>query len=76
MRPQIVSGTPIEYKNLIIQCWDADLLKRPNISTLHDKIYKIQKSAGKDIRGWREYTAVEKKEKRLKKFILSRKHHE
>jgi hypothetical protein len=31
MRPEIVSETPIEYKNLMVQCWDADPLKRLDI---------------------------------------------
>ncbi|CAI2170437.1 5132_t:CDS:2 [Funneliformis geosporum] len=44
MRPQIVQGTPTEYKNLMIQCWDADPLKRPDINTLQDKSIEIQKS--------------------------------
>ncbi|CAI2198491.1 10078_t:CDS:1, partial [Funneliformis geosporum] len=30
MRPNIVSGTPLEYKKLMVQCWDADPLKRPD----------------------------------------------
>ncbi|CAI2192013.1 6192_t:CDS:1, partial [Funneliformis geosporum] len=30
MRPNIVSGTPLEYKKLIVQCWNADPLKRPD----------------------------------------------
>src|SRR4051812_35080434 len=41
MRPKIVSGAPLEYKNLIKQCWDADPSKRPDINTLYDKIYKM-----------------------------------
>ncbi|RIA89502.1 kinase-like domain-containing protein [Glomus cerebriforme] len=27
IRPKIVSGTPLEYKSLMEQCWDADPLK-------------------------------------------------
>ncbi|POG71947.1 kinase-like domain-containing protein, partial [Rhizophagus irregularis DAOM 181602=DAOM 197198] len=38
IRPKIVSGTPLEYKNLMKECWDADPLKRPDISTLWDKM--------------------------------------
>ncbi|EXX55968.1 Mkk2p [Rhizophagus irregularis DAOM 197198w] len=38
IRPKIVSGTPLEYKNLIMQCWDADPSKRPDINTLRKKI--------------------------------------
>ncbi|RGB40423.1 kinase-like domain-containing protein, partial [Rhizophagus diaphanus] len=34
MRPKIPSDTPLEYKNLMIQCWDADPVKRPNVSKL------------------------------------------
>ncbi|GES75043.1 kinase-like domain-containing protein [Rhizophagus clarus] len=34
IRPNIVPGTPLEYKNLMIQCWDADPSKRPDIFTL------------------------------------------
>ncbi|PKY22348.1 hypothetical protein RhiirB3_436275 [Rhizophagus irregularis] len=41
LRPKIVSGTPLEYKNLMIQCWDADPSKRPNIGTLWKKIVEI-----------------------------------
>src|SRR4051794_17737029 len=41
MRPKVVSGTPIEYQNLMEQCWDADPLKRPKIKTLHKKIFEI-----------------------------------
>ncbi|POG71469.1 kinase-like domain-containing protein [Rhizophagus irregularis DAOM 181602=DAOM 197198] len=41
MRPKIVPGTPIEYKNLMIQCWDANPLKRPDTVTLMEEIYKL-----------------------------------
>ncbi|PKK60924.1 kinase-like protein [Rhizophagus irregularis] len=41
IRPRIVSGTPLEYKNLMKQCWDADPLKRPDIDTLLNKISGI-----------------------------------
>ena len=34
MRPKIVPGTPLEYKSLMEQCWDADPLKRPDINSL------------------------------------------
>ncbi|RIA82328.1 hypothetical protein C1645_788528, partial [Glomus cerebriforme] len=33
LRPKIVPETPLEYKNLMEQCWDADSLKRPDIYT-------------------------------------------
>ncbi|GET01360.1 kinase-like domain-containing protein [Rhizophagus clarus] len=41
MRPEIVPGTPIEYKILMEQCWDADPSKRPDIVTLTKKIREI-----------------------------------
>ncbi|RIA85453.1 kinase-like domain-containing protein [Glomus cerebriforme] len=55
MRPKIVSGTPLGYKRLIEQCWDADPLKRPDIGTLWNKIDKMnlsyhQSNKSKNIR--------------------------
>ncbi|RGB40020.1 hypothetical protein C1646_688689 [Rhizophagus diaphanus] len=44
MRPKIVPGTPLEYKNLMVQCWDADPLKRPDIKFLLNKIEEIHQS--------------------------------
>ncbi|EXX61230.1 Cdc15p [Rhizophagus irregularis DAOM 197198w] len=41
IRPKIVPGTPLEYKNLMKQCWDADPLKRPDIDTLLTKLSEI-----------------------------------
>src|SRR5579859_4512790 len=41
MRPKIIPETPLEYKNLMVQCWDADPLKRPDINTLDDKMEEI-----------------------------------
>ncbi|POG61149.1 kinase-like domain-containing protein [Rhizophagus irregularis DAOM 181602=DAOM 197198] len=41
IRPKIVPGTPLEYKNLMKECWDADPLKRPDADTVCDKIEKI-----------------------------------
>ncbi|RGB28004.1 kinase-like domain-containing protein [Rhizophagus diaphanus] len=41
IRPKIVSGTPLEYKNLMKQCWDADPSKRPDIDTLWKKISEV-----------------------------------
>ena len=38
IRPKIVSGTPLEYKNLMKQCWNADPSKRPDAETLEEKI--------------------------------------
>ncbi|RIA87479.1 hypothetical protein C1645_777205, partial [Glomus cerebriforme] len=33
IRPKIVPETPLEYKNLMEQCWNADPLKIPDIYT-------------------------------------------
>ncbi|CAB4422022.1 unnamed protein product [Rhizophagus irregularis] len=41
IRPKIVPGTPLEYENLMKECWDADPLKRPNADALETKIRKI-----------------------------------
>ncbi|EXX64245.1 kinase-like domain-containing protein [Rhizophagus irregularis DAOM 181602=DAOM 197198] len=38
MRPKIVRGTPLEYRKLMEQCWNADPKKRPDIYTLEDKL--------------------------------------
>src|SRR5438046_2861793 len=43
IRPRIVSGTPLEYKNLMKQCWDADPLKRLDTYTLWKKISEINR---------------------------------
>ncbi|CAB4442409.1 unnamed protein product [Rhizophagus irregularis] len=44
IRPKIVSGTPLEYKNLMKQCWDADPSKRPDIVTLQEKMVEVNLS--------------------------------
>ena len=41
IRPKIVPGTPLEYENLMKQCWDADPLKRPDVYTLTLKMHEI-----------------------------------
>ncbi|POG83030.1 kinase-like domain-containing protein [Rhizophagus irregularis DAOM 181602=DAOM 197198] len=41
IRPKIVSGTPLEYKNLMRQCWNADPSKRPDIGTFLNEIDKL-----------------------------------
>jgi hypothetical protein len=41
IRPKAVPGTPIEYQNLMEQCWDADPLKRPRLQTLQNKMDEI-----------------------------------
>ncbi|CAI2201751.1 16272_t:CDS:1, partial [Funneliformis geosporum] len=43
MKPQIV-GTPTEYKDLMVQYWDANPLKRYDIKNLNDKIKEIRNS--------------------------------
>src|SRR4051794_20490668 len=44
MRPEIVLGTPLEYKSLMEQCWDADPSKRLDIVSLRNKIREIHLS--------------------------------
>ncbi|EXX52929.1 Tpk3p [Rhizophagus irregularis DAOM 197198w] len=41
MRPEIISDIPLEYKNLMVQCWDADPLKRLDIQSLREKMNEI-----------------------------------
>src|SRR3954454_18075885 len=41
MRPKVVPGTPLEYKSLMEQCWDANPLKRPDAHTLEIKIAEL-----------------------------------
>src|SRR5437868_1297588 len=42
MRPKIMPGTPLEYKKLMEQCWNADPTKRPaDIVTLAHKVGKL-----------------------------------
>ena len=43
MRPKVIPGTPIEYQNLMEQCWDADPLKRPDIYIGIINLIEIQK---------------------------------
>src|ERR1051325_1911555 len=38
IRPRVVPGTPLEYENLMKQCWDAIPLNRPDIYSLWDKM--------------------------------------
>ncbi|GBC04129.1 hypothetical protein RclHR1_05520017 [Rhizophagus clarus] len=41
IRPKIIPGTPLEYKKLIEQCWDADPIKRPNSESLRIEMNKL-----------------------------------
>ncbi|PKY54300.1 kinase-like protein [Rhizophagus irregularis] len=43
MRPKIISGTPLKYKRLMEQCWDADPEKRPSIRTIGNMIKEINR---------------------------------
>jgi hypothetical protein len=42
MRPKVIPGTPLEYKELMEKCWDADPTKRPNIETLKKEMRNIR----------------------------------
>ncbi|POG79855.1 kinase-like domain-containing protein [Rhizophagus irregularis DAOM 181602=DAOM 197198] len=44
MRPEIMSDIPLEYKSLMVQCWDADPLKRLDLQSLMKKIREINLS--------------------------------
>ncbi|PKC59278.1 hypothetical protein RhiirA1_469687 [Rhizophagus irregularis] len=44
MRPRIIPGTPLKYKELMEQCWDADPTKRPDIDTLYDEMESLYRS--------------------------------
>ncbi|POG81482.1 hypothetical protein GLOIN_2v1508304 [Rhizophagus irregularis DAOM 181602=DAOM 197198] len=41
IRPKIVTGTPLEYKNLMKECWNADPLKRPDAYALEKRMERI-----------------------------------
>ncbi|RGB36416.1 kinase-like domain-containing protein [Rhizophagus diaphanus] len=43
MRPKAISGIPLKYKELMEQCWDADPIKRPDITMINNKIRVINK---------------------------------
>ncbi|UZO24112.1 uncharacterized protein OCT59_016430 [Rhizophagus irregularis] len=43
-RPKIVSGTPLQYKELMERCWNANPKERPNIDILWSEMMKINKS--------------------------------
>ncbi|RGB37360.1 kinase-like domain-containing protein [Rhizophagus diaphanus] len=44
MRPKVIAGTPLKYKNLMEQCWDADPSKRLDINTLFKEIRELLQS--------------------------------
>ncbi|GBC25530.1 kinase-like domain-containing protein [Rhizophagus irregularis DAOM 181602=DAOM 197198] len=48
-RPTILEGTPSEYKELMIQCWNEKSSERPKINTLLDKIEKMWKNCYNNI---------------------------
>ncbi|CAI2163005.1 20154_t:CDS:2 [Funneliformis geosporum] len=43
MRPKITSDIPLEYKNLMEQCWNADPSQRPNIYAIYNNISGMNK---------------------------------
>ncbi|PKY54370.1 kinase-like protein [Rhizophagus irregularis] len=42
IRPEIIQDTPLEYEQLMKQCWDSDPLKRPDIDRLYNIIFEIR----------------------------------
>src|SRR5438045_6016544 len=53
IRPQILTGTPLVFKELMEQCWDAEPEKRPDIRTLWEKIEDINKSLHENSDYWK-----------------------
>ncbi|GES75096.1 kinase-like domain-containing protein [Rhizophagus clarus] len=49
IRPKIVPGTPLEYKNLMKRCWEADPLKRPDINTLLEEINLFHQNKSSEL---------------------------
>src|SRR5436190_493474 len=49
MRPKIVPGTPLEYKSLMEQCWDADPSKRPVSFTIVKKLGEIYRNISNEL---------------------------
>jgi serine/threonine protein kinase len=49
LRPKIMPETPLEYKELMEQCWDADPTKRPDIDYLYDKIFEMNEMKKKSF---------------------------
>uniref|UniRef100_U9UZH4 Protein kinase domain-containing protein n=1 Tax=Rhizophagus irregularis (strain DAOM 181602 / DAOM 197198 / MUCL 43194) TaxID=747089 RepID=U9UZH4_RHIID len=43
MRPKVMPGTPLRYKKLMEQCWNANPAERPDIWYLKDEIAEIRK---------------------------------
>jgi len=43
MRPKVIPGTPLKYKQLMEQCWDADPTERPDIDYLFNEINKMRR---------------------------------
>ena len=42
MRPKIIPGTPLKYRKLMEQCWNADPTKRPNVDFLYNEMNIIK----------------------------------
>ncbi|GBC04124.1 hypothetical protein RclHR1_05520012 [Rhizophagus clarus] len=41
MRPKIIPGTPLKYKELMERCWDPDPAKRPDANTLEIEMNEL-----------------------------------
>jgi len=49
MRPKVVPGTPLEFKSLMKQCWDADPSKRPDSFALWEKLEEIYQNTSNEL---------------------------
>jgi serine/threonine protein kinase len=43
MRPKVIPGTPLKYKILMEQCWNADPMERPDIDYIIKEVIEIRK---------------------------------
>ncbi|GBC21746.2 kinase-like domain-containing protein [Rhizophagus irregularis DAOM 181602=DAOM 197198] len=66
IRPKIESGIPLEYKKLMMQCWDADPRRRPNLGELINKIFEMRKHC-RNISN--DSNSNKKNKSMIKKFI-------
>src|SRR5436189_3521051 len=57
IRPKIVPETPMEYKELMEQCWDANPKKRPDARLLYDKLIKNLRKLYQNDNEWQKISS-------------------